>query len=103
MKQHDDPLETALRRSEPEIGDADFSERVLARLPPRQVDRRAVPRRWTLAGAAAAGSLATILLAPTVESVIGFSVPHFGMAPILTIVAMLMVVAGSFLWVWRAD
>ena len=68
MKQHEDTLDAALRRNEPAIGDGGFSDRVLARLPPRHA-RRTVPRRWTLAGAAAAGSVATILLAPTVESV----------------------------------
>lgn len=102
MKQHEDTLDAALRRNEPAIGDGGFSERVLAQLPPRHA-RRAVPRRWTLAGAAAAGSLATILLAPTVESVIGFSVPYVGMAPILTIAAMLAVAVGSLLWAWSAD
>ena len=102
MKQHEDTLDAALRRNEPAIGDGGFSDRVLARLPPRHA-RRTVPRRWTLAGAAAAGSVATILLAPTVESVIGFSVPYVGMAPILTIVAMLAVAIGSILWAWRAE
>jgi hypothetical protein len=102
MKQHEDALETALRRNEPEIGDGGFSERLLARLPAARA-HRAVPRRWTLAGAAAAGSLATILVAPTIESVIGFSVPYVGMVPVLTIAAMLAFAVGSFLWVWRAD
>jgi hypothetical protein len=102
MNNLDDALEAALRSPEPDIGDAQFTERLLARLPPAK-KRRAVPRRWTLAAAAAAGSLATILLAPTVESLIGFSVPYFGTAPVLTIVAMLAVAVGSSLWVWRAD
>ena len=102
MKDLDDALETALRTRELDIGDADFSARLLTRLPPPN-KRRTVPRRWTLATAAAVGSLATILLAPTVESLIGFSVPHIGTAPVLTIAAILAVVVGSFLWVWRAD
>jgi hypothetical protein len=102
MKDFDDALESALRTREPDVGDAGFSERLLARLPPIE-KRRAIPRRWTLAAAAAAGSLATILFAPTVESLIGYSVPYFGTAPVLTIAAILAVAVGSFLWVWRTD
>ena len=102
MKQHEDALEVALRQEEPEISDGGFSERLLARLPAARA-HRVVPRRWTLAGAAAAGSLATILLAPTIESVIGFSVPYLGMVPILTIAAVLAFAVGSFIWIWGAD
>jgi hypothetical protein len=102
MSNPDDALDAALRTREPPLGDAGFSERVLTRLPPIK-KRRAVPRRWTLAAAAAVGSLATIVFAPTVESLIGYSVPYFGMAPVLTIAAILAVAGGSFLWVWRAD
>jgi hypothetical protein len=102
MNNLDDALDAALRTREPAVGDAGFSERLLARLPPIK-KRRAVPRRWTLAAAAAVGSLATILFAPTVESLIGFSVPYFGTAPVLTIAAILAVAVGSFLWVWRAE
>jgi len=100
MTNHDEGIEPALRATEPEIADAGFSERLLARLPPKKA-RRAVPRRWTLAGAAAVGSLATILLAPSVEGVIGFSVPFAGTTPILTFAALLAVAAGPVFWLLR--
>jgi anti-sigma factor RsiW len=99
----DDALETALRAPEPAIADESFSERVIASLP-RSRRRPPVPsRRWTLAAAAAAGSLLTILLAPTVESVVGFSLPFLHAEPLLTFAALLAVAAGPIVWLLRSD
>jgi hypothetical protein len=65
-------IERALSAPESAIGDAGFSEAVLARLPKRRLSA-AASGRWTLAGAAALGSLLTILLAPPVESAFGLA------------------------------
>jgi hypothetical protein len=61
-----------LHAPEAAIADDGFSERVLHHLPRRRLGSVA-SRRWTLAAAAATGSLLTILLAPPVESVFGFA------------------------------
>jgi hypothetical protein len=64
--------EQALRAPEAAIADDGFSESVLERLPRRRLSS-AASQRLTLAGAAAMGSLLTILLAPPVESAFGFA------------------------------
>ena len=102
MNDHDDRIEAVLRATEPDIADAGFSERMLARMPPKKAGR-AVPRHWTLAAAAAVGSLSTILLAPTIESVVGYSVPFAGTAPVLTFAALLVVAIGPIPWLLRFD
>ena len=47
------------------------------------------------------GSLADQVV--RIVGLIGYSVPYFGTAPVLTIAAILAVAVGSFLWVWRTD
>jgi hypothetical protein len=72
MESVDSRVEQALRASETAIADEGFSDSVLHRLPRRRFSG-AASRRWTLAAAAATGSLLTILLAPPVESAFGLA------------------------------
>jgi hypothetical protein len=72
MESVDSRVDHALRASEMAIADNGFSESVLRLLPRRRLSS-AASRRWTLAGAAATGSLLTILLAPPVESAFGLA------------------------------
>jgi len=51
MNKSPDSVEAALRAPEPTLADDEFSENVLARLPPQR--RRTAARRWTVAGSAA--------------------------------------------------
>jgi hypothetical protein len=68
----DSRVDNALRAPEAAIADDGFSERILQRLPKRRLSG-AASRRWTLAAAAATGSLLTILLAPPVETAFGLA------------------------------
>jgi hypothetical protein len=72
MESVDRRVEQMLHAPEAAIADDGFSENVLQRLPKRRVSS-AASRRLTLAGAAAMGSLLTILLAPPVESAFGLA------------------------------
>jgi hypothetical protein len=67
----DKQLEEILRRTEAPIGDDGFTGDVLDSLPKRKFEIEK-SRRWTLAGASAAGSFLTLLLAPPVEIVLRF-------------------------------
>ena len=73
MNKQPDQIDAALRMRESTLADDDFSEKVLARLPPRR--RHSTARRWTLAGAAALGSALTLALAPPLETVLGSVLP----------------------------
>jgi hypothetical protein len=99
MHDIDPDLEQRLRAAESPIGDAGFSESVLRELPPRR--RRSRARRWTLGGAAALGSLLTMLVAEPVEKMLGSLaiVP----APIITIVVLVLIVSGSLVWIVRSE
>jgi len=59
-------IEEMLRKAETSIGDDGFSENVLNRLPKKRLIRTRY-RGWTLAAAAATGSILTLLLAPPIE------------------------------------
>ena len=72
MESVDGRVEQALRAPETAIADDGFSESVLERLPKCRLSTVA-SRRLTLAAAAAAGSLLTILLAPPVETAFSFA------------------------------
>ena len=67
----DKQLDAMLRKSEQPINDDSFSESVLNRLP-RKWHNREKYRKWTLAGAAAMGSLLTLILAPPIETVLKY-------------------------------
>jgi hypothetical protein len=95
----DKKLEEVLQRSEPPIGDDDFSESVLGRLPKRRsMDTKY--RCWTLTGAAAIGSFLTLLLAPTIESAFSlFTVTHGYYATTLAALLLIAIVAIPTVWV----
>jgi hypothetical protein len=83
----DAKLESALRQSESAIGDAGFSDQVMSGLPMRRLSRRAI-RRWTLGGAAAAGSVLTSVLGAPLETVFSSFVLSGGLN--LTALAMIL-------------
>jgi|WetSurSiteA1Bulk_404760.scaffolds.fasta_scaffold145913_1 hypothetical protein len=95
----DQKLEEMLQRSEPPIGDDDFSKSVLSRLP----ERRSIGTRyrgWTLAGAAAMGSFLTLLLAPPIESTFSLSTISNGYhATALAALLLIALVAIPTVWV----
>jgi hypothetical protein len=99
MHDLDSDLEQKLRAAEASIGDAGFSESVLRQLPAKRSRSRA--RRWTLGGAAALGSLLTMLVAEPVEKMLGSLaiVP----APVITIVVLVLIVSGSLVWIVRSE
>jgi len=104
MSEHIDDIETALRTPEPALADDDFSASVLARLPPRR--RRSPARRWTLAGAAALGSVLTLALSPPLERVIASLTP-WSISPLVLstapAVAVVLIPARIVLYAERAD
>jgi hypothetical protein len=67
MEQIEARLELALREPEREIGDTGFSETVVSALPARRTSRTKA-RRWTLGGAALAGSIVTSVLGAPLET-----------------------------------
>lgn len=67
MESIDKQLDGMLRKSETLIGDDGFSEGIINRLPKRRLSREKF-RNWTLAGAAAMGSILTLILAPPIET-----------------------------------
>lgn len=90
-KQHD-PIDAALRSPEPTLADDDFSANVMARLPARQ--RRSAARRWTVAGAAALGSVLTLAIAPPLETVVAslspWSIPPLAFSAVATVAIVLI-------------
>jgi len=101
MNKHTDDLEAMLRAPEPRLADDDFSERVLARLPPRR--RRSSARRWTLAGSAALGSALTLALAAPLETVVAAVAPWTIPAGALSTAAVIAVVTIPALLVFFAE
>ena len=92
-----------LRSAEASIGDDGFSDRVLARLPKRR-RRFSTVRRATLAAAAGVGSLATILLAPPVESLLdGLALFGGSWSAALTAAAIVAILAGPAVWFFYFD
>lgn len=67
MDSIDKQLDIILRKPETPIGDDGFSEGVVNRLPKRRRSREKC-RSWTLAGAAAIGSILTLILVPPIET-----------------------------------
>jgi predicted MFS family arabinose efflux permease len=101
MNKRHDPIEAALRAAEPALADEDFSEHVLARLPPRR--RRSTARRWTVAGSAALGSALTLALAAPLETVVA-SISPWNIPPVaLSAVAVIAIVMIPALVVIHAD
>ena len=100
MHDTDPDLELRLQASEREIGDAGFTDSVLRQLPAKRPSR-ARARRWTLAGAAALGSLFTMLLAEPIEKMLGSLaiVP----APVITVAAIVLIVSVSLAWIVRSE
>ena len=73
MREQQDWLERALAGSEPPLGDAGFTLRVMRALPPMQRERRFERADWILLGGAAVGSAAVATqfpLAPFVNLLI---------------------------------
>jgi MFS family permease len=101
MNEPTDRIEQALRVPEPMLPDDDFSEAVLARLPPRR--RRVDARRWTLAGAAALGSALTLALAPPLGDVVASLSPWTVPPAVLTAAALIAVVAIPALLLFYAE
>ena len=87
MDTMDARLEVALRKSETAIGDDGFTEVVMNGLP-RKSHGGVKARRWTLAGAAAAGSVLTSVLGAPLESV--FSTLVLGSGYSMAILAALL-------------
>ena len=95
----DQKLEEMLQRSEPPIGDDDFSESVLSRLPKRRSIGTKY-RGWTLAGAAAMGSFLTLLLAPPIESAFSLYTTSRGHhTTVLAVLLLIAIVAIPTVWV----
>ena len=101
MKTSPDSIEAALRAPEPTLADDEFSENVLARLPPRR--RHSTARRWTVAGSAALGSALTLAFAAPLESVFA-SIAPFELPPLLLpAVAIVVIVALPTLLVFYTE
>jgi hypothetical protein len=104
MNRPSDSIEAALRAPEPALADDEFSESVLARLPPRR--RLKTARRWTVAGSAALGSALTLAFAAPLEAIVGSILPVSIPPAVLATVAILAIVALPTLLVFyteRAD
>ena len=100
MTDADTKLDNALREPEPAIGDDGFTDGAMARLPYRAPERT-VPGRWTVAGAAIAGSFATLVLAPPIESAFGLlALPGSTQTLILTVAGFVTVVAVPLGWLF---
>src|SRR5262245_1314984 len=101
MNKSHDSIEAALRASEPNLADDEFSDNVLARLPPRR--SRTAARRWTVAGSAALGSALTLALAPPLEAIVA-SISPWSIPPVLvSTVAILAIVALPTLLVFYTE
>jgi len=99
MGSFDDQLESVLRRAEPEIADGGFSESVLAAMPARKPARNTT-RRWTLAGAAATGSVLTSVLGAPLESVFSAYVLSFNLNTTALAVGLIAVLALPVAWMF---
>jgi hypothetical protein len=97
----DDKLESVLRASEPEIADAQFSERVLAQLPPKRRWGQATTRRWTLTGAAGLGSLVTYLAAEPIEQALSAYVAL--PPPVVTVAVLALIVSLPIAWILHSE
>jgi len=103
MRRFEESMERELRAAEKPLVDDGFTEGVLRRLPSRRRRLEWSPR-WTLAGAAAAGSFLTLVLTPPIEtlwhwsgSIAGFAVP----AP--TLLVFIVFAAVPLVWLLRSD
>jgi hypothetical protein len=94
-------LEEQLRKREPSLGDAGFSDSLLRRLPARRRRPGAAARRWTLAGAAGMGSLLTILLAEPLEKLLASLVPIPAYA--VTIAALVLMISVPLAWILQTE
>jgi hypothetical protein len=99
MDSMDARLETALRRPEPAIGDDGFSDAVMRTLPAKRFGG-ARAGRWTLGGAAAAGSVFASLFGAPLEN--AFSSLVWGGVDATSTIAVLFVaiVAVPVVWVF---
>jgi len=101
MNRQVEKIEAALRAPEPALADDEFSATVLARLPPRR--HRSVARRWTLAGAAALGSVLTLALAPPLGDVVASLSPWTVPPSALSAIALLAIVMIPALLLFYAE
>ena len=101
-----DPMENRIKNllDQPEtaIADDGFSELVMGQLPRKRIGR-SNSRRWTLAGAAAAGSALTILLAPPVESVFGLYNISSSQTTIIAAALLASIIAVPVIWLLQSD
>ncbi|MBX5460793.1 MAG: hypothetical protein IRZ28_06830 [Steroidobacteraceae bacterium] len=96
MTHADRELDKMLRSPEPELPDSGFTETVLRRLPTKRWARTPM-RRWTLASAAALGSLSTYLLADPIEHALSTYAAF--PAPVLTIATLALLVSLPLAWI----
>ena len=89
MDSKDARIEAALRAPEQAIGDDDFTQAVFERLPAKRFSQAAA-RRWTLGGAALAGSVLTSVIGAPLET--AFSSLVLGGGVNLTAVGILFVI-----------
>ena len=90
MDKHDALIEAALRAPEPTIGDDGFTESLLDSMPARRLNQAAA-RRWTLGGAALAGSVLTSVIGAPLETALSSLVLEGGLN--LTAIGSLVVIA----------
>lgn len=95
----DKQLEDTLLKSENAIIDDGFSESVLDRLPKkRRADIKS--RCWTLAGAAAMGSILTLILAPPIEKAFNlYRITHGYHTTVLAVLITIVLLAVPTSWV----
>ena len=103
MNRFGERMERELKAAEKAVVDDGFTDGVLRRLPSRRRRLEWSPR-WTLAGAAAAGSFLTLVITPPVEtlwqwsgSIAGFEVP----AP--TLLVFIVFAAVPLAWLLRSE
>ncbi len=101
-----DPMENRIKKllDQPEtaIADDGFSELVMGQLPRKRIGR-SNSRRWTLAGAAAAGSALTNLVAPPVESIFGLYNISSYQTTIIAAALLVSVIAVPVIWLLQSD
>src|SRR5262245_39448774 len=94
-------IEAALRTTEAVLADDEFSESVLARLPPRH--RRIAARRWTMAGAACVGSALTAVFAPPLGEALASLTPWMLPPLAATTLAVLVIVMAPGIYALYSD
>lgn len=100
MDRQDSQIETALRASEPAIGDDGFSDAVMIALPRRRLGRTSA-RRLTLGGAAVAGSILTSVLGAPLETAFSSLVLEGGYGlSVLAAIAVVGIIAIPVAWVF---